>query len=603
MRAQGHPPGEACRRVAVAVSVVLLLVACAGPGSSGADPSAAIERAEKALPLAELWDPRSGEAIAKPVSHEVLSADAYGAFVAEDAARARHLDMAAGMGYTKLIAAGRVTYDNGAVLTTAALGGAAPGGSGATDTAMLVIGQLPASAAMPDPPEAVFIARPVFEGGALVRVEFSSEKGDLSLDPGTGQVDVARAEHGSCAPWNCLAGAVYFWWEDNSAAMDTYWKVTGEICGDCVFLPLSQPVTCPLCASFIGAPILASVTNCSIWPCDLCVSDSCFATEYASARCVTENGVSSVRQSTTSGYCENPKTQQSQCVTAAPVEVVEQCPWGCDLLGRSCSPPMECVPSLNIPCPVRELERYCSGTAVNAREQNYRCNPVEDPITHDATGGECTAFEGGITWRKVFDCPYDCLNGACQPPPTCEVTSCEARDEPIGEPTCIVRPDDGASIVQQEYRQYACTPVPPRVAGWPWPSGSSCTPTGIGARVIETCTACAPDGLHCAGPGGGNPGTYAVTGKVYFALSPDAYDVCTSCTFRLSDAGGTFTVTSSADASFSVTNVPPGSYRVERRCDGSTWVAGHGPWDVSLGYAAVTVPTTGAVDVLLPKCP
>ena len=44
------------------------------------------------------------------------------------------------------------------------------------------------------------------------------------------------------------------------------------------------------------------------------------------------------------------------------------------------------------------------------------------------------------------------------------MTACEARDEPIGEPTCIVRPDDGASIVQQEYRQYGCTPVPPRVA-------------------------------------------------------------------------------------------------------------------------------------------
>ena len=121
--------------------------------------------------------------------------------------------------------------------------------------------------------------------------------------------------------------------------------------------------------------------------------------------------------------------------------------------------------------------------------------------------------------------------------------------------------------------------------------------------MIETCTACDPDGRHCAGPGGGGTGPYTVTGKVYAALSPDTYDVCPACTFRLSDTGSAFTVTSAADASFSVTEVPPGSYRVERQCDGSTWVAGHGPWDVSLGYAAVTVPATGAVDVLLPRCP
>ncbi len=78
------------------------------------------------------------------------------------------------------------------------------------------------------------------------------------------------------------------------------------------------------------------------------------------------------------------------------------------------------------------------------------------------------------------------------------MTSCEARDEPIGEPTCIVRPDDGASIVQQEYRQYGCTPVLPRVAG-PWPQGSTCAPTAIGARVIETCPGgCTDDASACA---------------------------------------------------------------------------------------------------------
>lgn len=493
MRAQDHSLAGAGRRVAVAASVVVLLLgSCAGPaGSPGPDPSAAIERAEKALPLAELWDSRFREAVAKPVGHELLGADAFGAFVAEDPARGRHLDMAAGMGYPDVIAAGRVTYDNGAVLTTAALGGKA-----LAETAMLVIGSLPSTEGLPNPPEVVFIARPVFEKGALVRVDFRSEKGELSLDPGTGKVELASAEHGSCAPWNCLAGAVYFWWEDNSGAMDAYWKLSGEVCSDCILFPPTQPVTCPACAVLIGAPIVASVADCSIWPCNLCVSDACFAPEYASARCVTENGVSAVKRSTTRGTCESPKTQQSECVVNAPeVEVIEQCPWGCDLLGRSCRAPTECIPALGN-CPARKVAGWCSGTTATVMEQSYRCDAARDPITWETVGGLCTATSSAT---RSFACPYDCSNGGCLPPPTCDATACAGREDPVGLQSCIVRPDDGVSILQQEYQQHACTRVLPRVAGWPWPEGSSCTPTTMGARVIETCPGqCTTDGAACA---------------------------------------------------------------------------------------------------------
>ena len=344
------------------------------------------------------------------MAHEVLGADAYSAFVAEDAARARHLDMAAGMGYPDVIAAGRVTYDNGAVLTTAALGGKVP-----TDTAMLVIGSLP-------PARRCRIHRRSCSSPCRSSRPARSSGSTSALRRGS----CPRSRHREGGARECrarqlrpveLPGRRGLLLVGGQLRRDgTLLEVTAEVCGDCVFLPLSQPVTCPLCAAFLGAPLVASVADCSIWPCNLCVSDSCFAPEYASARCVTENGVSSVKRSTTRGTCENPKTQQSECVVNAPeVEVVEQCPGGCDLLGRSCSPAMECVPSLNIGCPVRELERYCVGTAVYVREQNYRCNPVDDPITHDAIGGECTSFEGGITWRKAFDCPYDCSNGICQP--------------------------------------------------------------------------------------------------------------------------------------------------------------------------------------------
>ena len=162
--------------VAVLVSATVLVTAsCAGP-SGTPSPSdaaaAAMAAAEKALPQAELWDPRAGDAIAKPTKRETLDAAAFNAFAEADAARASHLEMAAGMGYGDLLAAGRVTCDNGAIMTTAALAGKAAG-----DVAMLVVGEMPGDATTPDPPESVFIAKPVLDAGKLVRVDFSSEKG------------------------------------------------------------------------------------------------------------------------------------------------------------------------------------------------------------------------------------------------------------------------------------------------------------------------------------------------------------------------------------------------------------------------------------------
>jgi hypothetical protein len=339
----------------------------------------------------------------------------------------------------------------------------------------------------------------VYENGELLRVQFSSEKGALSLDPATGQVDLAEAAYGSCASWNCLAGAVYFWWEDNSDAMDAYWGTTGELCMDCLVLPLSQPVTCPLCAAFIGAPILASVTDCTIWPCDLCVSDSCHAPEYENQHCVTENGVSEVRSSVTPWVCENPMTQQAECVPGTTVTEAEPCPWGCRPGSPTCMYSTQCLVGLQN-CYGMELDRYCWGNDIQIRSEKMRC--VSDDPAADNVWGECVPQPFQYEYDTIT-CPYTCADGTCQPPPTCDPAVCELFERPLGEPSCTVRPDDGKSVIVQQIEPHGCVTVEPRVplqAVWAdWPEGESCQALDPTLRVIETCPGeCRDDGRTCA---------------------------------------------------------------------------------------------------------
>jgi hypothetical protein len=476
----------------LAISVSLVLASCGGPS----DAEAAIIAAEKALPGAELWDSRTGDVVAKPAKTETLDAAAFDSFVQAEPDRAAHLQMAAEMGYPTVLAAGRVTYDNGAIMTTAALAGEREG-----DIVMLVVGLMPGDATTPEPPEAIFIAKPVYENGKFIRVDFSSEKGALSLDVASGQVDLANAEYGSCASWNCLAGAIFFWWEDNSTAMDAYWGTAGEACMDCIVLPFSQPVTCPVCAVFIGAPILASVTNCTIWPCDLCVSDGCHAPEYENQRCVTEDGVGSSRRSVTPWVCENPRTQQSECVPGTPTTEIEWCQWGCKPGSPACQFSMECM--VGGYCPdVASGAPYCVGNDLQTRYQGAVCHASSDPQSGGKWGTCEPAFWLGSSYLTQR-CPYTCANGACQPPPTCDPAICGKLEKPLGETSCTVRPDDGESVVVQQVQPYGCVTVQPDPAAPVvppnWLQGQSCQPLDSTLRVIETCPGeCAEDGMACA---------------------------------------------------------------------------------------------------------
>jgi hypothetical protein len=234
----------------------------------------------------------------------------------------------------------------------------------------------------------------------------------------------------------------------------------------------------------------------------------------------------------------------------------------------------------------------CSGEMpVGVQACSVRPDDGKSVVTRDYDVRGCVAAANGqacattTETRVLEECPGACaLDGR-----TCQVQQCDAatcaREEPAGAQVCRL------GRVVQPTRRYFCNLT-----------GTACDSV-VRDELIQACPAgCAADGTHCRGPDGGRTDTSTVTGKVLAALSPDAYDLCPTCTFRLRGAVDSFTVTSAANASFSLADVPSGSYRLERLC-GSTWLPGHAPWDALLGYAAVAVPTTGEVDVLLPKCP
>jgi hypothetical protein len=487
---------DRCRSVAslrwVPVLVASLFAAsCGGQG----DEAAVIAAAERAWPMAELWDPRTGDAVAQPASSEALGVAAFDSFIRAEPGRVAHLEMAADMGYPTVNSAGRFTFDNGAVMTVASMVGEREG-----QAAMLVVGSMPPDDTTPETPEAVFIAVPVFEDGRLVRVDYSSERGAFSLDMSGGEVELTTAEYGSCATWNCLAGAVFFWWQDNMTDVDNpYMDLMGAACSNCVFQPLFAEVACPACVVLIGAPILASLTNCTLWPCDLCVSDSCHPPAYEDQQCVTENGVSVVRRSVTRWVCENPRTQTSECVEGeTEVEILDTCPWGCRPGSPTCQFPTQCLVGLQN-CPSTYSAAFCSSpTELTTVYETSRCVPSDDP----AAGGEWgVCVPGGTEWEPTT-CPYDCADGACQPPPTCDPTACEQIERPIGEPSCILRPDDGAWIIQQDFEPHACVTVEPRTPmPTDWPEGRTCQAQEPITRALRECEyGCAEDGVSCAAP-------------------------------------------------------------------------------------------------------
>jgi hypothetical protein len=469
---------------ALALVMSLVLAACGGSGES----------AEEAWQEAVLLDPGTDDVVGKPVLYETLELAAFDSFVQAESERAAHLQMAAEMGYTAVLAAGRVTYDNGAVITSAALAGENEG-----DLALLVVGAMAGDGTTADPPESVFIAQPVVENGELVRIDITSEDWAFTFDPAAGEVDLIEETYGSCSTGNCIAGAVLAFIKDDSAVKAAYLNTLGIVCINCCVSPPSAPVTCPACALLIGAPIAIQVTDCAIWPCDLCLTDSCHTAEYENQHCVTENGVSEVRSSVTPWYCNTPGEWVSECVEGTTVTEVEACPWGCRPGSPTCMYPMQCLVGLQN-CYGAELDRYCLGNDIQIRSEKMRC--VSDDPAADNVWGECVPQAYQYEYDTIT-CPYTCADGTCQPPPTCDPAICELFERPLGEPYCTVRPDDGKSVVVQEIEPRGCVTVEPRVplqAVWAdWPEGESCEALDPTLRVIEACPgACTADGTACA---------------------------------------------------------------------------------------------------------
>lgn len=600
--------GFGCRSIGTGWVLMLVLgltLAACGSGGLFGD-----------LAAAELWDPRDGQVVAKPQAQVSLTVEAFEGFIQTDANRATHLQMAEEMGYATVRAAARVTYDNGTVMTTAALSGETEG-----DLAVLVVGDMPGAGETSDPPEAVFIAEPVFEEGKLARVHFVSDRGELNLDPGTGQVDLIRAEYGSCATWNCLAGAIFFWWQDNSAGMEAYWGTAGEACMDCIALPHSAPVACPICAAFLGAVVLASVTDCTIWPCDLCVSDSCHLPEYENQRCVTENGASEVRQSVTNWVCENPRTQQAECVRGTTVTETESCPWGCRPGSPTCMWSTQCLVDLNL-CPSALQGTWCVGDDLRHTYEKQGC-VSDDPLVQNEWG---SCVPTGQYEFETSACPYTCTNyssptggfeGQCDPPPTCDPALCEQFQRPVGDPYCMVRPDDNKSVVVREIEPYGCVSVEPRVAvPADWPEGQTCQALDRTLQVVDECPAgCSFDGLSCADV------DTTVTLIAHLPSGPnDLTTLCPFCAVRLWSWNGVESGWTGADGLVTLYDVAPGEYTIEYGC-GPASAGPHQPddlipnmwperyfsawktWPPSAGSSMLVTPATEPVDIFLEGCP
>lgn len=599
------------RRVGGAWVVVLVIVASvaafAGCGS-GASPAPSTPAAATGFPMpsglteeqrqAVVTIPDPGDAT-KPLAHLVgtprdLTADELAQALRDDAAFAALENDAVGRGFGKAVVATDLTYDNGVTVTIAALGSS-------TDALRFAFRS--------SPPRPHYLLVEIDRDGKQITAH--DQNGTVSLDLTTGETTFAESPtaHHSCSFLHCFRTALSI-----CGDIPLYGDLVQTMCEGCLPLlasgvgaALGAPV-CIACIATAVAALGASAWVCDDDPCGYCMSDSCGTAEPASEDGCTWwvgpadplTGNASWISRVNYGYaCNGIETgswpfydksyENTQCQRwSASAGLVTPCPYGCappasgDTRSRACMPsPSVCDPSA------------CTGeTAVGGQACAVQPEDGKSVVTRnyevracaDAVNGQAC---GTTTEQRVVEvCP-----GACSADgQTCEVARCDpatcAREVPEGDQVCRL------GHVTQPTRRYACNLT-----------RTACE-SGVYDKPIQLCTAgCATDGEHCAGPGGGRTDTYTVAGRVYAALSPDLYDLCPACTVRLSDALGTFTVTSAANASFSVTDVPSGTYRVERLCGGSTWVAGHAPWDVSLGYAAVTVPTTGAVDILLPKCP
>ena len=551
--------------------------------------------AEQRAAVVTIPDPADAtKPLARLVGTRDLSADELAQALRDDAAFAALQDDAVRRGFGKAVAATDLAYDNGVTVTIAELDGSADALRFAFRSSA---------------PRPHYLLVEIDRDGK--RITAHDENGSVSLDLATGESTYAESPtaHHSCSFLHCFRTALWICMD-----IPVYGAVVGVTCEGCIELlatgvgaPLGAPV-CLTCLATAVATLGASAWVCDDDPCGFCHSDSCGTAEPASTDSCTwwigpadpVTGNTSWISRVNYGYsCNGIETgswpfldtsyESTQCQQwSASGGLVTPCPFGCaspaagDTASRAClASPSACDATT------------CSGeTAVGVQACAIRPDDGKSVVTRDFEVRGCVPAANGqacgttAETRVLEVCPGDCSDDGR----TCEVARCDpatcAREEAAGAQVCRL------GLVTQPTRTYRCNAT-----------RTACESI-VRDTVIQACPAgCAADGTHCAGPGGGRGDTSTVAGKVLAALSPDLYDLCPACTFRLRGTADTFTVTSAANGTFSVADVPTGTYRVERLCGSSTWVAGHGPWDAALGYAAVSAPTSGPVDVLLPKCP
>ena len=420
----------------------------------------------------------------------------------------------------------------------------------------------------------------VLETGVTRRVQ-RCPYGCAPPAPGDSVSRTCKAAPSVCDPATCTGTMVTAGTQTCSLQADGKYAVTQPVqVRGCVDAPDGNGQVCG------AVETRSDTTECG--PCG-CASDG------KSCRCLTDHplgdpvcrqvaGTYKVTQDWT--HCDWVEANQ-QCLESIVPHVTICGTAGCSTDGKSCGAATQCDPTT---CQGRVL--VSSVCTPNARGQGGTVTQVYRQSACNPAGTACESFDSQVTLPCIAGCATD--GKSCAGPGGgrggCVPSECEQSDEPIGDPRCVLRPDDQKWILERDYTHYECSPVQ---GG----DDATCEQMTI-TKFEQFCPAgCATDAKSCASSGGST-----VTGGVWEAVSPDAYQRCLRCTIRLTGAGGTYEAMSGTDGGYGIDGVADGTYRLERKC-GSTWVGAHAPWDTALGYAALTAPGSGSVDILVGKCP
>jgi hypothetical protein len=451
---------------ALALSAIILLVACGSSGPSGTpQPSGPPATLAELLDSEGLRDPESGTILAKPVKRETVAFEDLAKRIEADPAWLAARDTATALGYGDPRFALAITYDNGVTATSAVL---AKG-----DERAILVRSTP-------PLEAAFVVRPAIIEGEMQTLEIISAGGRMTLDRATGAIDTVDF-HNSCGVGNCLGGAIYWW-----VAQNEYWDLVGDTCDACFNIPAVQESMCPICLGLLGVPVIASVTQCEIAPCSLCVTDSCGTQDELVARfCDPAAGTAGQERATFRTHaCQDAKTESSECVETTSTVVIDDCTAGCEVpqAGRTsvwcaeqpCNVDADCPPDEDYGGP------YCWTIVAGSTVAAQVVQPTVDWV---CSSGTCVDVE---TRRPLASCPNGCTQGAssCYDPAACTGMTLRYRpDRPSGPaPSCTY---NSASRTWRKCAWYNVA-YPVTLA-----SGGYC-----GTSVTEICTTC---GSGCAG--------------------------------------------------------------------------------------------------------